>query len=145
MNHIKRQALVAFSAEKMFDLVNDVASYPDFLPWCSQAKILESTDAQMLAEVTVSGGGFSKSFTTRNHLTKPSDIIMEHVDGPFKSLKGHWRFVSLSDEGCRIELDMSFELDGGVKAMLFGVVFNKIADKLVDAFSQRARDLYGKD
>jgi len=142
---INRSALVPFSAEKMYNLVNDVDKYPEFLPWCSDAKILEQSDNSMKASVTISGGGISKTFTTKNTLTPSTQIVMEHLEGPFKSLKGTWDFKPLSEEGCRIELVMTFELETGVKAMLFGVVFNKIADKLVDAFTQRARDLFDQE
>lgn len=145
MTHIKRSALVPFSADKLYDLVNAIETYPEFLPWCSDAKILESSPDVMLASVTIAGGGFSKTFTTRNELVPHEKIIMRHVDGPFRSLTGEWRFVPLSNEGCRVELDMHFEVESGVKGMLFGVVFNKIADKLVDAFCERAKELYAND
>lgn len=144
MATIDRTALVPFSAEKMYLLVNDIKSYQEFLPWCSASEILEQSEQEMLASVTISGGGLSKAFVTRNTLVPFESITMVHVDGPFKSLTGVWSFNALSEEGCRIELKMDFELTQGLKSMVFGVMFNKIADKLVESFTQRAREVYGK-
>lgn len=96
MPQISRTALVPYSAEQMYQLVNDVQSYPQFLPGCTGSRILESTHGQMTAAVDVSKAGISKTFTTRNQLTSNQSILMNLVDGPFKKLIGGWKFTPLS-------------------------------------------------
>jgi len=144
MTTVHRTALVPYPADKMYDLVNDVSSYSEFLPWCSDASVLEKAENEILASITVAGGGLSKTFTTRNELIPSKSIIMRHVDGPFKSLTGIWTFTPLSDQGCRIELEMEFEVAGGILAKVFDKFFNKASDKLVDAFTERAAVVYGE-
>ena len=92
MPTIQRSALVPHSAQKMFDLVNDVESYPQFLPWCSGAATLESSEQQYTARVEMKKGPLSQHFTTRNVLTPGTQINMSLVDGPFKKLQGQWQF-----------------------------------------------------
>ena len=143
MTTVHKSALVPYLAEQMYDLVNDIDSYPEFLPWCSNANVLERSESELLASITVSGVGFSKSFTTRNTLELNRSVVMQHVDGPFKSLTGTWTFTPLSDQGCRIELEMDFEVTAGMMAKIFGKFFDKASNKLVDAFTERAKTLYG--
>jgi ribosome-associated toxin RatA of RatAB toxin-antitoxin module len=143
MTSIHRSALVPYSTEKMYGLINDVNTYPEFLPWCSHARVLEKNDTGMLASITVSGGGLNKTFTTKNTFSPYHCITMAHVDGPFKALAGTWRLTALADLGCRVELDLTFEVHSGLKAMLFGLMFNKAADKLVEGFTARAHHLFG--
>lgn len=100
MPQISRTALVPFSAEQMYQLVNDVKSYPDFLPGCTGSRVLEFGPTQMTAAVDVSKAGISKTFTTRNTLTSNQSILMSTVDGPFK-LIGGWKFIPLSPEACK--------------------------------------------
>ena len=109
MPQISRTALVPYSAEQMYQLVNDVQSYPQFLPGCTGSRILESTPGQMTAAVDVSKAGISKTFTTRNQLTSNQSILMSLVDGPFKKLIGGWKFTPLSQDACRIEFHLDFE------------------------------------
>jgi len=143
MIKFERTALVPYKASDMYKLVNDVASYPNFLPWCSKAEVLEQSEHEMLATLEVSAAGVHKSFTTRNTLTPNEKIEMQHVDGPFKSLLGIWRFHALGDEGCKVELEMEFEVSGGIKSALFGMLFNTATEKLVNAFCERAHQVYG--
>jgi ribosome-associated toxin RatA of RatAB toxin-antitoxin module len=109
MPQISRTALVPFSAEQMYQLVNDVKSYPDFLPGCTGSRVLEFGPTQMTAAVDVSKAGISKTFTTRNTLTSNQSILMSLVDGPFKKLIGGWKFIPLSPEACKIEFHLDFE------------------------------------
>ena len=124
-------------------MINDVDAYASFLPWCSKSEILDKGDDFIVASVEVSAAGVHKAFTTRNALKPYESISMEHVDGPFKQLKGEWTFSKLGDQGCKVELHLDFEVESGLKAMLFGMLFNKVADKLVTAFSERAEQIYG--
>ena len=118
MPQISRTALVPYSAEQMYQLVNDVQSYPQFLPGCTGSRILESTPGQMTAAVDVSKAGISKTFTTRNQLTSNQSILMNLVDGPFKKLIGGWKFTPLSQEACRIEFHLDFEFTNKLTACL---------------------------
>ncbi len=140
---INRSALVMFSAEQMYALVNDVASYPAFLPWCSSAAVLEEDTALMRASLEVSKGGVRQSFTTQNTLKAHELISMRLEDGPFKKLKGDWQFIALREDACKVVLDLEFELKQGVTKLAFGAVFNQAANTMVDAFCERARVIYG--
>lgn len=128
MPQISRTALVPFSAEQMYQLVNDVKSYPDFLPGCTGSRVLELGPTQMTAAVDVSKAGISKTFTTRNTLTSNQSILMSLVDGPFKKLIGGWKFIPLSPEACKI--------------VAFGRVFKELAANMVQAFTSRAKEVY---
>ena len=138
MPQISRTALVPYSAEQMYQLVNDVQSYPQFLPGCTGSRILESTPGQMTAAVDVSKAGISKTFTTRNQLTSNQSILMNLVDGPFKKLIGGWKFTPLSQEACRIEFHLDFEFTNKLIELAFGRVFKELAANMVQAFTVRA-------
>ncbi len=140
---IHRSALVMHSNEEMYALVNDVPSYPLFLPWCSRAEVLEHQTAHMLARVEVSKGGVRQSFTTRNDLSIEDKIMMELVDGPFSFLRGEWEFSALRDDACKVALTLEFELKKSLTKMAFGPVFNQAANSMVDAFCARAKQVYG--
>ncbi|TVP61991.1 MAG: type II toxin-antitoxin system RatA family toxin [Halomonadaceae bacterium] len=141
---IERSALVRHSAGRMFALVNDVAAYPEFLPWCSAAQVHESGPEQLLASLEVSKGMVKQRFTTRNQLQEPGRIAMELVDGPFTQLSGEWLFQSLNDEACKVVLVLQFSLQGRVTRAAFGNVFSQAANTMVDAFCRRADVVYGK-
>ncbi|AHM78142.1 TPA: type II toxin-antitoxin system RatA family toxin [Klebsiella pneumoniae] len=142
MPQISRTALVPFSAEQMYQLVNDVKSYPDFLPGCTGSRVLELGPTQMTAAVDVSKAGISKTFTTRNTLTSNQSILMSLVDGPFKKLIGGWKFIPLSPEACKIEFHLDFEFTNKLIEMAFGRVFKELAANMVQAFTSRAKEVY---
>lgn len=144
LEHITRSALVPYTQQEMFDLVSDVDTYPQFLPWCSGARTLAHGDDEVQARIDFSVSGVSKSFTTRNRLVGNSAIQMQLVDGPFSQLEGSWRFEPLGDAGCKISLDLEYDFSSRMVSMVTGPVFNKIANSLVDAFRQRAVEVYGK-
>ena len=125
MKQVSRSALVSFSAEQMFNLVNDVASYPEFLPGCAGSRVIESSSGAMVASVDVAKAGISKTFTTSNELVGGEAILMNLVDGPFKSLKGGWFFTPLDEQACKVELKLEFEFSSGfVKMNLRNAVKN---------------------
>lgn len=130
----------------MFDVVSDVASYPEFLPWCREASVLEACDAQVIAELALDARGLRQSFVTRNVMFPHERIELHLVSGPFSTFEGAWHFKRLGrDEGTRVELDLRFELSGA-RALLgsaFAGVFVGAADRMVDAFCQRAMALHG--
>ena len=142
MPQISRTALVPYSAEQMYQLVNDVKSSPEFLPGCVGSRVLESSATQMTAAVEVSKAGISKTFTTRNTLVNNQSILMHLVDGPFKRLMGGWKFTPLTPEACRIEFQLDFEFTSKLIELAFGRVFKELAGSMVQAFTARAKEVY---
>lgn len=141
--HIQRSALLPYPARALYDLVNDVASYPEFLPWCSASEVIEVSETHMRASLAVAKGGLSQRFVTRNVLVPGQSIELNLEDGPFTQLHGHWVFKSLGDKACKISLDLTFDYAGPLVRATLGPLFNQAANTLVDAFCQRARQLYG--
>lgn len=142
MPQINRTALVPFSAEQMYNLVNDVDSYPEFIPGCTGSRVLESGPTQMTAAVDVSKAGISKTFTTRNTLSSNQSILMHLVDGPFKKLIGGWTFTPLGQDACKIEFQLDFEFTNMLIELAFGRIFKELAASMVQAFTTRAKEVY---
>lgn len=141
--HIHRSALLPYPAQSLFDMVNDVARYPEFLPWCSTSQVLAVSETQMRASMTVAKGGLSQRFLTRNELVPGERIEMNLEEGPFRHLHGIWEFKALNDSAAKISLDLSFDYAGPLVKITLGPLFNHAANTLVDAFCERARQLYG--
>jgi len=141
--HIQRSALLPYPVQALYDLVNDVARYPEFLPWCSTAEVLEVSGTHMLARLAVAKGGLSQRFVTRNTLVYGQSIEMSLEEGPFTQLHGIWQFKALNDKACKINLDLAFDYAGPLVRATLGPLFNQAANTLVDAFCQRAKQLYG--
>jgi ribosome-associated toxin RatA of RatAB toxin-antitoxin module len=141
--HIQRSALLPYPAQALYDLVNDVSRYSEFLPWCSGTTVLEDTATQMRARIEVAKGGLSQHFITRNTLTPGQTIEMNLEEGPFSQLHGVWTFKALNDKACKISLDLSFDYAGPIIRATLGPLFNQAANTLVDAFCQRAKELHG--
>lgn len=142
MKKITRSALLPYSAQKMYELVNAVDQYSEFLPWCGGASIEEQSENYMKASVTIAKAGVSQTFQTENHLTKNQRIEMKLVDGPFKFLHGEWTFKALDEEACKIVFDIEFEMKSGLLNMAIGPIFEQIASTLVDSFVERAQQVY---
>ncbi|SFM34253.1 Ribosome association toxin PasT (RatA) of the RatAB toxin-antitoxin module [Ectothiorhodospira mobilis] len=143
MSSISRQAVVPYTPQEMFDLVNDVESYPRFLPGCRSAAVLERGDDEVKASVELAKGAVRKSFTTRNRLQRHKMIEMRLVEGPFRQLEGFWRFDALEDGRTRVALDLDFEFSSRLVRAVVGPVFHQVANSLVEAFVRRAREVYG--
>lgn len=143
MREVRKQALVPHSAEEMFDLVNDVDAYPEFLPWCKSASVLEEGEGYRVASIEIAKGGIGKTFTTRNTLDRPGRLQIDLVEGPFRHLEGDWSFESLGDEACKVSLEMKFEFSSALMGMAFGPVFAQISNTMLDAFVKRARAVHG--
>lgn len=143
MRKVNRSALVPYTSEEMFALVNDVAAYPAFLPWCNDAEIHSRKEREVTATLELHKGSLSKHFTTRNTLNPPHGIDLALVGGPFRHLSGGWRFRDLDDEGCKVSLELEFEFDSFIVDMMFGSYFENTCNSLVDAFTRRAHDVYG--
>lgn len=142
MANVSRSALVPFSSEQMFALVDDVPAYTEFLPWCNKATEHTRTSNEVEASIQIAKGSINKAFRTRNVLQKPGQIEMQLIDGPFKHLHGFWRFHELKPGACKVSLDLDYEFSNPVIAMAVGPIFNQVANTLVDSFVQRARACY---
>jgi ribosome-associated toxin RatA of RatAB toxin-antitoxin module len=143
MRKVSRSALVPYSAEQMYILVEDVESYPDFLPWCSAA-VLHWRDGDLLeGSVEMKLAGLRRSFRTRNRMREFEAIDMELVEGPFSYLNGGWHFKPLDHIGCKVSLAVEFEVKSRATNRLLGRSFEEICNSLVDAFVRRANDIYG--
>ncbi len=132
-----------YAAARMFELVNDIESYPQFLPWCRSTTVHSRSEDEVRATIEMAKGGLQKSFTTINRLQRNKMVEVRLLQGPFRRLDGFWLFDSLREDASKITLDLEFEIAGTIASRLMGPVFNEIANSLVDAFCGRAKDLYG--
>jgi ribosome-associated toxin RatA of RatAB toxin-antitoxin module len=139
---IHKSALVKFSAQQMFDLVNDVEAYPQFLPWCGGAKILKREVDFFEAELLIAKAGFHKTFSTRNRIDQGGQMTISLLNGPFSRLDGVWNFMPLREDASKISLDLEFEMSGMLANLAFGAVFNQICNTMVSSFTSRAKQVY---
>ena len=142
MTQIERSALVFHSTQQMYDVVNNVQFYPDFLPWCASSEVVSNTASEMVASLQLAIAGLKYAFTTRNTLTTPTRIEFELVEGPFRQLFGHWSFSELNAEACKVNLSLSFDFSGKIASIAMAKVFSQVANSMVEAFVQRADDIY---
>jgi len=142
MRKISRSTLVPYSAAQMYTLVEDVESYPDFLPWCSDAELHWREEDILEGSVEMHRAGLRRRFRTRNTMRQDEAIDMTLVDGPFSHLSGGWHFRALGTAGCKVSLDMEFEVKSRTTDRLLGRYFEEICNSLVDAFVRRAGEIY---
>jgi ribosome-associated toxin RatA of RatAB toxin-antitoxin module len=140
---VERSALVTYTPAQMFALVNDVGRYPEFLPWCVAARAEAAAEGERLATVKVARGLLQAEFTTRNTLEPDSQILMQLVHGPFRDLKGVWRFGGIGERGCKVQFKVEFEFKNRLTATAFNAIFETLCATIVDAFAQRAQQIYG--
>lgn len=144
MREVKRSALVSYTAEQMFALVEDIERYPQFLPWVAAAQLLERTPQEVVGRLEMHRAGMREIVTTRNVLTPPREITLALVAGPFKTLEGRWTFEPIgADRGTRVSLSIRFEFANSMLNLLLSRSFEKSCNELVDAFVARARAVYG--
>ncbi|MES2204925.1 MAG: type II toxin-antitoxin system RatA family toxin [Pseudomonadota bacterium] len=143
MPKIHREALLPYSPEALYQLVNDVKCYPEFLPWCHATEIIEQSDVLMRASIFIKKMGIAKTFSTKNDLELNKKINMQLMNGPFKYLMGEWQFIAIQDLGCKIILDLDFEFLPGLMNLPFKKVFEPAADSMLQSFVTRAHALYG--
>ncbi len=143
MPAINRSALVMYSVEQMYQLINDVLAYPSFLPDCSDSKIISRNENSVTAALLVSKGGLKKWFTTQNTLVSNEEVQLTLVDGPFKKLQGSWQLTPLSEDACKVSLALEYEFSSKMFDIAFGRVFNHLTNNMVQAFTQRAKEVYG--
>ena len=141
---VQRSALVHYSAQQMFDLVNDIEAYPQYMDGCVGAKILRRESDWLEARLDLQKAGVTQSFITRNHLLPPTTMTMTLVDGPFSKLHGCWRFTPLSDTACKVSFELEFEMKNRLLGMAVGKLFEAVANRQVDALCTRAQTVYGR-
>lgn len=139
MREVKRSALVAQPPGRLYALINDIESYPSFVPWCSAARVESRTADEIVATLRVRRGPLQAEFTTRNALEPERRVRMSLVRGPFSELEGEWLLRPIGAAGTRIELTMRFAFANRLTALLFEPMFEETAVSLVDAFVVRAR------
>lgn len=144
MTKIQQSALLPYSALSMFELVNDIASYPEFMDGCLGAEVLSQNEDEVLARLDLGKAGFKYSFTTRNHLQSPYTMVMELVDGPFKFFDARWTFTALKENACKASLEMQFEFQSGLLDLALKNIFDASCKNLVNAVCRRADELYGQ-
>ncbi|MES2957811.1 MAG: type II toxin-antitoxin system RatA family toxin [Pseudomonadota bacterium] len=152
MKHVKKSVLLWYSPREMYNLVTAVEDYPDFLPWCERAEVLQRDDAGMTARLTLAKAGVRHAFTTRNLHRPDEEVRVQLVDGPFSRLDGIWRFLPLGRGGaapgdeakaCRVEFDLRYAFANVALEAVVSPVFDRIANTLVDSFVQRAEQVHG--
>ena len=143
MRSVSRSALVPYPAERMYALVDDVEAYPEFLPWCSGAEVLERSETHVVARVDMRRAGLKRSFTTRNTLEPGRSIELALVGGPFSHLAGAWTFEQLGDAGSKVTLSLEFDFESRALDALLGLFFEDTLNSMVDAFTERAARVYG--
>jgi ribosome-associated toxin RatA of RatAB toxin-antitoxin module len=130
-----------YSAQTLFEVVNNVAEYPEFLPWCAEVKVKSRDEGSMEASILMKKAGVNHWFTTKNTIQKNRKIEMTLVDGPFKRLDGVWEFIEFDPHASKIQLDLNFEFSHGLGTALIAPVFTRIANTLVDSFCARADEV----
>ncbi len=140
---IARSALVCYSAQQMFDLINDIEAYPQYMEGCVGAQIIAREVDLLEARLDLNKAGVQQSFTTRNQLRPPHEMRMELVEGPFSQFAGAWQFTALNETACKVSLDLRFEFSNKLLAVVANKWFEAVASKQVDALCQRAKLVYG--
>ena len=144
MAKVSRSALLMYSADEMYQLVNNISAYPQFLPGCIEASILSQHDDVLHASVQVSKAGITQTFTTKNKLSEAKEIQMDLVDGPFEHLSGAWTFLALDEFACKVSLDLEFKFSSSLVELAFGKIFNNLVASMVSSFADRAKIIYGE-
>ena len=142
MESINKTAVVPFTAEQMYELVNDVESYPAFLPWCCEGVVHRHDTHRMQASVSLAVGAVKQTFTTENTLQPGRRIDVQLVSGPFKKLHGYWLFEPAGENMCRISFQMNFEYKNMIIKLALNKIFQRIGDSLVNSFIERAKAIY---
>ncbi|GAB4400249.1 MAG: type II toxin-antitoxin system RatA family toxin [Rhodoferax sp.] len=144
MKTVDKSVLIWYSPAQMFALVTDVDRYPEFLPWCDKARVVERFDDGMLAEIGIAFSGIKQAFRTRNAHIADRQVSMKLVEGPFTRLEGEWNFLPVGNEAqaCKVSLALSYGFDSTL-GKLISPVFDRIAASMMDAFIKRAQQVYG--
>jgi len=144
VSSVSKSAVVPYTAEQMYNLVNDIESYPEFLPWCTNAVVQDRSIDSLTASVSLATGKLKQTFTTKNRMQPGQRIEVNLIKGPFKHLQGHWTFEQAGEKLCRIELNMQFEFKNKLLKLTLSTVFNQFMNSLVGSFIDRAKQIYGE-
>jgi ribosome-associated toxin RatA of RatAB toxin-antitoxin module len=142
MQVVERSSLTTYTAAQMFALVNDVARYPEFLPWCVGARVQCVSPEESIAELKVARGVLRAEFSTRNTLRPDAQINMRLLHGPFRDLTGEWRFEAIGARGSRVHFRIEFEFKNRLTATAFNAAFEALCGTIIDAFLARAQTVY---
>ena len=145
METVRKSAVVPYSAVQMYALVNDIESYPGFLPWCSGARVDSREDRRLTASITFALAKLHYTFSTENAMDPGRRIDVRLLSGPFRHLGGHWIFEPAGARSCRVALEMHFEFKNRAVQLALGKPFNHIVNSLVDVFTRRAAQVYGSN
>ena len=143
MSSFNKQVTVPYTAEQMYDLVNDINAYPKFIPFCISSEVHEEQDHKLRATIKIAKGKIGFGFTTLNTMEKGRSISMNLENGPFKSLKGVWRFTPSGTHECIISLHFDFEFSNKLLGVALGGLFKQLCDSMVEAFRKQAAVRYG--
>lgn len=138
MQNIHKSAIVLHPVKKIFQLVDTVENYPQFLPWCGSTQVIERDNNKTIASIEINFKGIRQTFTTENIKKHNQEMIIKLVDGPFKSLSGQWMFKNLDKDSCQIELKLEYEFSNIILEKLISPVFNMIANTFIDEFIKEA-------
>lgn len=143
VNSVRKSALLPYPDHAIFDLIERIEDYPSFLPWCSGAQVDRSAEPEIRATLQISFKGLRQQFTTRNVHTRPSDISMTLLDGPFTRLDGGWHIEALNAEACKVSFSLDYEMRSGLLGRALSPIFGQIAGTFVDAFVREADRRHG--
>lgn len=143
MSLIKHSAWTHYSAEQIYQLVNEVEKYPEFLPWCQSTRVIETKEDTMLVQVGIAWMGLHKTFSTENQLFPHRRIIIRLVNGGFNHLEGIWQFNHAEQGGCRIDFTLDFSLKNKLTDFMLQPFIHSISTNLIHAFTERAKKIYG--
>lgn len=143
MAHVSRSALIGYSAQQMFDLVNDIEQYPQFMQGCRSARVISKSDKELVGELSLAKAGVTQTFVTRNLLIAPSRIEMKLEEGNFSKFSAVWQFEALTEAACKVSFEMEFEFKYGLVDLAVGKLLSGSANNLVDALVDRAKLVYG--
>ena len=142
MNKVNKSEVVNYTASQMYDLVNDIRNYPEFLPMCEDIKIIKEGETEKEVILKIKSGFVKLDFGTHNTMIKNDHIHLNLVKGPFKALTGDWRFKQLTHTTSEISLNMEFTFENKFVEIALGSVFKGLAEKMLDAFCKRAKEVY---
>ena len=148
MKHVRKTVLLWYSPREMYSLVTGIEAYPEFLPWCSKAEVLEENAGGVTARLGLAYMGVHHSFTTRNEHVDAQRVNVSLVDGPFSELQGTWNFLPLGrpdapEQACKIEFDLRYAFANAALETMVSPVFDRVANTLVESFVKRAEVVYG--
>jgi len=140
---IEKSVLIERTPTQMFDLVDRIEDYPQFLPWCGGIEVRERTATRIVATMHINYHGIKAQFSTENTREAPRLIEIRLTDGPFARMDGHWRFTPLGETACKVEFRLHYEFSSHLLEKVLGPMFKHIADTFVESFVKRAQEVYG--